>query len=554
MLVRGSWLVQWQRTRGVLPRRQELPPEAICDVAMVKSSPILAISYCWRSAEHPDPQGDQVRILSGVLAQWIAGRGDGPRGWDVAVFMDWCSLYQEPRSVEEQASYERSLVHMDLWYAHERTCVWLLTKQPPDTEPYRERCWPSFERAVSQMITPDGNLLDLGLFDGRCKDWARTLEVCKARPQPPTVPETFAMELQRKAVSQSSDRHYLASKYREAFTELLGLARQLDFRAVSWGAAEICSLAETVQRCSALEVLDLAENQIGDRGAETLAAVLLHCYGLRKLDLSGCDIGDHGAASLARALATDRLQVLNLARNGIGDDGAAALAEAMPRCSQLQRLLLGSNEIGDRAAALLAAAIPQCARLQVLDLSENEIGDAGVAALAGSISRCDCLQKLDLARNRIGDGGAKELAAAIPQCSRLKEFGVGGNEIGEFLGGSRIGDGGAETLACAMIRCGRLKKLDLSDNSIGDGGTARLAAAMPHCGQLTELNLCGNRIADGGAGKLAEAVVRCGRLTQLRLSGNAMTGRGERRLREAWQSAGKPKERLLCRTVGLGKS
>jgi len=543
-LVRGSWLVQLQRSRGILPRRQELPPEASCTLGMVKSSPILAISYCWVSAKHPDPHGEQLQILGGIIDQWIKGH-EGSR--DIAVFIDWCSLFQEPRSVEEQASYERSLHHMNLWYAHQETSVWLLSKPPPSTQPYGERGWPTFERAISQMITPGCKVLDLGLLDGRCKDWSRTVEVCKAGQQPPTVPETFAMELQWKGFARGSDRTFVAEKYRETFDDLMGSTRELKFRSLGWGNSQVSKLAEAIPRCSRLQVLDLRENHIGDEGAEKLAAVIWHCSDLRKLDVSGNEIGDNGASLLCQAIPkSSRLQILDLAQNGIGDRGARFVAEALPCCDRLQSLLLSRNEIGDVGARLIASALPHCAGLQVLDFSENEIGDSGVKQLAAEISRCGCLQKLNLARNRIGDGGAKELAAAIPQCRQLEELGVGGNEIGEILGGSRIGDGGAETLATAMVHCDRLQKLDLSENQIGDGGTERLAAALPHCDHLTDLNLCGNRIADGGAGKLAEAVVRCSRLTQLRLLGNLLSGPGERHLREAWRSAGKPEERLHC--------
>mmetsp|Transcript_84728 Transcript_84728/g.274480 ORF Transcript_84728/g.274480 Transcript_84728/m.274480 type:complete len:663 (+) Transcript_84728:83-2071(+) len=545
-LVRGSWLVTLCKSGGILPRRQELPPEAVCVPEAATTYPVVAISYCWESLQHPDPHGAQLQILSSVIDQWIKWhrQTESP---DLAVFLDWCSLYQEPRSSAQKASFERCLHFIGLWYAHSETCVWLLTRAPTGGRQYDQRGWPTFERAISQMITPASNVLDLGCFDGRCRDWLRTQEVCKARRQPPMVPETFSKELHRKAFAEAADFVLVDSSYRDTFEDLMGSATQLEFRCLGWGDGEAHRLAEAIPRCSGLSELVLRENRIGDDGAEKLAAVISHCRRLQRLDLCSNEVGDRGAGSLAEALpCCGHLQALELARNGVGDGGAKRIAAVLPRCSGLQRLVLGGNEIGDSGAGEIAAALPDCIKLQVLDLSENEIGDAGAERLAVAMSRCSRLQRVDLARNRIGDGGAEQLAAAIPQCSRLQELGLGGNEIGEILGGGRIGDGGAETLASALLRCGRLRKLDLSENRIGDRGTEKLAAVMPHCSHLAELDLCRNSIADSGAGKLAEAVPRCGRLEQLRVSGNPLGRGGERCLREAWRSAGKPEEQLLC--------
>merc|ERR1712139_371968 len=78
------------------------------------------------------------------------------------IFLDWCSLFQQVRSAEQNESFGRSLKHINIWYAHVKTLVLLVTKVPAGVRPYDKRGWPTFERAVSQMLTPSDLLWDLG--------------------------------------------------------------------------------------------------------------------------------------------------------------------------------------------------------------------------------------------------------------------------------------------------------------------------------------------------------------------------------------------------------
>ncbi|CAK9070046.1 unnamed protein product [Durusdinium trenchii] len=600
VLVWGSWLVKLAQghpscnasasaARSVLPRRQNLPAEALCSIDEIrKGTPLLAVSYCWATATHPDPEASQLNLLGQLLDRWLSWRQrrsdppvNGPGACqdaqnqgisenlpmslapqselhgemrsDVAVLVDWCSTYQEPRFAAERRSSERFLQQVGRWFAHEHTTVWLLTKSPLGAEPYSMRGWPTFERAVSLLPIGSKEVLDIGQLQNTSlkSDWPSIAAECQAKRLPPLTPAELRDELRQKHFSWSHDRELLGVLYQEVYEDVVERAIEMPLSRMKWGDLEMGQLQGTLGSCSQLQRLDLTRNRIGDSGAETLANILLQSprvlQSLHLLDLSGNEIGDLGLCSLAAALPSVRsIKALAFDSNFIGDPGAERLAMALPNCSGLQGLILRRNEIGDNGAGELARAMPRCSNLQLLDLSENEVSDVGAERFAAALPKCGQLQRFDLARNRVGDRGALSLAAALPRC-HLHAFGLGGHEVGEILGGSRIGDGGAGLLASALLRCERLCKLDLSENQIGDRGTAQLAAAMPHCGQLAELDLYRNRIADNGVGRLAEAVPQCGHLEWLRLLENSYGIKGATRMVEAWEAAGKAKGRLLCR-------
>ena len=145
--IKGSWLVAQHQRGGVLARRQDLPPEAFWTADELRSLAerlgddygylFVALSYRWLSREHPDPNGFHLRIVASVLRMYLGGggtqgvRGDprypadkSPLSWafkkaglhltgewganedgaalgDCALFWDFGSLFQQPRTEEQ---------------------------------------------------------------------------------------------------------------------------------------------------------------------------------------------------------------------------------------------------------------------------------------------------------------------------------------------------------------------------------------------------------------------------------------------------------------------
>ena len=103
-LLRASWVVKHGKAGGILARRKNLPEEASIGVDELKQMfgegnrdgvlPIIAISFCWATPAHPDPDGSQLRSIVKVLEQemrkFMTARGSFKGFKDMGIFWDVC--------------------------------------------------------------------------------------------------------------------------------------------------------------------------------------------------------------------------------------------------------------------------------------------------------------------------------------------------------------------------------------------------------------------------------------------------------------------------------
>lgn len=310
LLVRGSWLADLARHQGTLPRRQDLPagaawdPEAIFPGSTARSPAppieIAAVSHRWLTPEHPDPKGQRLKAIGRLADEYIRANRR-----DLAIFIDWCSVYQPPRTLDEQASFMQSLCHISLWFAHQHTWKWMFTGTPDgwQVQPYEERGWATFEWAVSQLAAVPERVLQISSSKHMPEDsWSSTIARCAlASRQPPVTPDAFAKLLETKSFTDSVDRGLLEATYRHTFGDLMASAEVLDFSFLGWGDDEIKTLAAALPLCESLRRLYLSWNRASDAGAAALATALPHCGRLCKLALAGNPISDGGKLQLKEA-------------------------------------------------------------------------------------------------------------------------------------------------------------------------------------------------------------------------------------------------------------
>ncbi|CAK0872197.1 unnamed protein product [Prorocentrum cordatum] len=342
---------------------------------------VACISHCWLQANHPDPHGHNVRILSRALQLMSADRIPVFNGrW--AVFMDFCCIHQNCRDCEgapQRCTYQRlegsecfeanaigkfererelftdALGSLGSFYSHPATVVFMLTRFPDDYDnfaeytrsgniaPYFDRGWCFCESSWAMLTKLSVLLVDLGQATGDETEYLgisdRSLtHTGSAGRKAPALPDAFEAELHSKSFTNGKDdRPRVAELYRSAFTQRFESAELLLYQGLGWGDEEVRQVAAVLASVALprLQLLGLDGNRVGDEGAAALAAALRAPGALPSLQLLGLDgnrVGDEGAAALAAALrapgALPRLQLLGLASNRVGGEGAEALRAA----------------------------------------------------------------------------------------------------------------------------------------------------------------------------------------------------------------------------------
>jgi len=471
--VKGTWLVGLHKRGGRLSRRQDLPPEAFWSAGELRRVALalgdefgvlfVALSYRWLTKEHPDPDGFHLGIVASVAELYL-----NPRGWtkygldhysqltaafkkhglglpEFALFWDFASLHQPPRTDAEAKLFPKGLQNSNVWYGHARTVVWMQSElpegfaarmrasEPPLAETYEDSGWCYVEAAISAAIKPGFLRLDLAKRTERAMacaygpgepyedDASMLARVCARRRPPPPSPETVRRLLQtEKRFTNSSDVSKVADLYATFFGKVTNVG-ELKFEGLEWGDADVVELCEVLPRFAALRTLDLSRNKIGPEGASALgealkvnAVVTTLDLGWNKIGDSWNSIGDNGAKAIAEALKVNAvLTKLKLLGNNIGPEGAIAIAEALKVNAVLTKLELGYNSIGDDGAKAIAEALKVNAVMTTLDLGGDNIGVEGAKAIAQALKVNAVLTRLNIQVNNMGDAGKKAVQDAV---------------------------------------------------------------------------------------------------------------------------------------------
>lgn len=131
-LVRAAAMSKWQR----FTRMQDVEADDVWAPGAAAPPHIVALSHRWRSPEHPDPDGLQLREAQRRVATLAA-----EMAWaldDVGVFYDFCSLPQPPRSEDERAQFAAGLSQLNDLYGGGASRVVVLSE---DADDYMERAW-----------------------------------------------------------------------------------------------------------------------------------------------------------------------------------------------------------------------------------------------------------------------------------------------------------------------------------------------------------------------------------------------------------------------------
>ncbi|XP_015729129.1 protein NLRC5 isoform X2 [Coturnix japonica] len=316
--------------------------------------------------------------------------------------------------------------------------------------------------------------------------------------------------------------------------------KKFELTSCSFTPTGIDRLITGLQRCQAIEELNLGHMKLGDAAIPKLVLGLCEMPSLKRLILNHNNIGDDGCSRLAEALRSMHcVEEINLGHNKIGDAGLINIAavllemqnlkridlsgncptpaggeklmEALANCKHLEELILSRNAFGDGTAVKLALCLPRMNRLKILHLQHNDIGPAGGMELARALVACGLLEEISLSENNLGEGSIRALSEGLLHFKHLRRIEL------KLCG---ITDDASKLLSRGFQQCPAVEEIILSWNTLGNGGAQALASILPGMEKLKILDLEKNRIGARGATRLAEELVRCPEIQFIRLWDN----------------------------------
>ncbi|NXI66283.1 NLRC5 protein, partial [Anseranas semipalmata] len=274
-----------------------------------------------------------------------------------------------------------------------------------------------------------------------------------------------------------------------------------------------------------LKKFELTSCSIKPTGLDYLMTGLQKCQAIEELNLGHMKLSDAAIPKLVLGLCEmPSLKRLILNHNSIGNDGCSRLAEALRNMHYMEEINLGHNKIGDLGLINIATVLLEMQNLKRIDISGNSLSSAGGEKLMEALAYCEHIEELLLSRNVFGDGTAMKLALCLPHMRSLKIL---------HLQNNNIGPAGGTELARALVACGLLEEISLSENDLGEGSIHALSEGLPRFEHLRkiDLKLCG--ITDDSSKSLSYGFQQCPAMEEIILSWNALGDGGARELASA---------------------
>ena len=138
---------------------------------------------------------------------------------------------------------------------------------------------------------------------------------------------------------------------------------------------QIKPLANQLQKCVLLSVLDLSFNPLEYEGATALSSGLKVSKQLKVLKLSHCCLGTTGIGAVSKVLkGLTSLCCFHVMSNNIESSGAAQLANELSHCHKLQELNIGKNKISNKGMiAIIGSLFQHCSEILKIILDNNNI-------------------------------------------------------------------------------------------------------------------------------------------------------------------------------------
>ena len=302
----------------------------------------------------------------------------------------------------------------------------------------------------------------------------------------------------------------------------------LDNNSIGMGVLKI---AKALQNINSLKVLSLKNNNLCKEISDELAMAIKSNYYLESLTLSSNNL--LSSVIVLESLSNiSTLKVLNMNNNQIGEKGGEALASVIKINTRLQALYCSNNNLKS-SVAVVSEALQNISTIELLDLSNNDLPEGFGTELAATIQSNRLLKYLSLRSNNLSSSDV--ILQAISKISRLEELDLRGNQLSKtsgewlrsmivsnselkalYLGNNNIGVGILK-IAKAIRNLKSLKMIDLSTNNLSKETLTIFLQSLSTISTLEVLNLDNNQIGVKGGEVLALVIKSNTKLKELHL-------------------------------------
>ena len=292
-------------------------------------------------------------------------------------------------------------------------------------------------------------------------------------------------------------------------------------------------VAKALRKASGLKKLDF-NGTIGKNEAlpSEIKGIVAKNYSLQSLHLKDLNLKVKGTIDIARALCDiSGIEILDLQNNNITERAAETLASVISNNTGLEELYLGNNHL-EKGIITISVALKKILSLKTLDLENNKMSEKVVTELAAAITANKSLQNLWLDNNYKLGSSMKIISMACSKISSLQQLCLtntgmserGGDDIASIIynnhtiirlsiSDNNLQSSGFILMFNALKNIKTLRYFHASGVSITARITKQLKEVIDNNQLLEEFSLSDNSLESG----LIEIAESCSKLTGLKL-------------------------------------
>ncbi|CAD5126284.1 DgyrCDS14440 [Dimorphilus gyrociliatus] len=187
-------------------------------------------------------------------------------------------------------------------------------------------------------------------------------------------------------------------------------------------------LGDALKNCSLLESVSLSYNRLGEKALETICDGLMSSSSkLSEINLTSCFLSKKSANSLSKIIqGCTALESIDLSEN---EELGREFVKIFQNCSEkLKTLKLSNCKVNQVDAHSLQKLTQICSSLEIVDLSHNKEMGNGFQSICWQWSKGNSLKEINLSYCNLSKTEGEVLGKALEKCHSLTTLDLSGNK------------------------------------------------------------------------------------------------------------------------------